>query len=91
MEDPEELINSIRKTFRELEMCTKTANERLRVFLNGLSIEEMKVKIRALNFSDKSLNFLCEGIALEHEDYEICIAAEEIKKERALKNKIAGS
>ena len=83
MEDSEEIIK-IKTTFRELEMCTKKANERLRVFLNGLSKEEMIAKIRGLNFSDKSLNFLCEGIALEHEDYEICIAVEAIKKERAL-------
>jgi hypothetical protein len=82
----EEIIKKITKTFRELEVCTKTANERLRLFLNGLSREEMKTKIKSLNFSDKSLNFLCEGIALEHEDYEICIAVEEIKKERGLKN-----
>jgi len=86
MEDKERVINEIKTTFRELEMCTKTANERLRVFLKGLSVEEMILKIRGLNFSDKSLNFLCEGIALEHEDYEICIAVEEVKKERALKN-----
>ncbi len=85
-EDPEEIIKQVRATFRELEVCTKTANERLRIFLNGLSVDEMVLKMRGLNFSDKSLNFLCEGIALEHEDYEICIAVEIIKKERALRN-----
>ncbi len=83
MEDNERLINDIKKTFRELENCTKTANERLRIFLKGLSIKEMVVKIKELNFSDKSLNFLCEGIALEHEDYEICIAVEEVKESAA--------
>jgi hypothetical protein len=85
MEDREELRKKIKETFRELERCTRTANERLRLFLNGLSVEEMIIKIKGLNFSDKSLNFLCEGIALEHEDYEICMAIEEIKKERATK------
>ena len=84
MDDSEEIIQKRRKNRRELERYTKTANERLRIFLNGLSIGEMKTKIKDLNFSDKSLNFLCEVIALEHEDYEICIAVEEIKKEQAL-------
>jgi len=85
MENQEKLSKKIKESFRELEMCTKSANERLRLFLNGLPKEEMLAKIRGLNFSDKSLNFLCEGIALSHEDYEICIAVEEIKKERAIK------
>ena len=86
MEDDEQIIGDIKTTFRDLETSTKAANERLRVFLNGLSVEEMILKIRGLNFSDKSLNFLCEGIALEHEDYEICMAVEAIKKERGLKS-----
>jgi len=75
----------LKKTFRELESRTKTANETLRLFLNGLTTDEMVVKIVGLDLSDKSLNFLCEGIAIEHEDYEICIAVQRIKKERAKK------
>jgi len=44
---------------------------------------DMVRRINELHLSDKSLIFLCEGIALEHEDYEICMAVEEIKKQRA--------
>ena len=64
-------------------------NEKLRVFLMGLSNEDMLTRIRQLNLSDKSLNFLCQGIALENEDYEICAAVEIIKKERAVNSKNA--
>ncbi len=84
MEDSGEIIKKVIKTFRELELGTKAANEKLRIFLRGLSGGEMIAKIKELNLSDRSLNFLCEGIALEHEDYEICTAVEAIKKERAL-------
>jgi len=85
MEDAHE--KKIRKTFKELEMCTRSANESLRNYLVGSSAAEMLAKIRGLDLSDRSLNFLCEGIALEHEDYEICAAVEKIKSERALMEK----
>ena len=78
-----EKTDDIKATFLELEKTAKAANEKLRVFLLGLSNDDMITRIKQLNLSDKSLNFLCEGIALEHEDYEICIAVEKIKKERA--------
>ena len=83
MENSED-VSSLKQTFLELQKHAKDANEKLRVYLNGLSLPDMKTKIIALNLSDKSLNFLCEGIALEHEDYEICAAVEQIKKERTL-------
>jgi len=72
-----------KKPFLELEKHANVANERLRVFLMGLSQPDMIARINQLELSDKSLNFLCEGIALEKEDYEICMAVEVIKKERA--------
>jgi hypothetical protein len=75
----------IRDSFLELERHSKVVNEKLRIYLNGLSRKDMKDRIIQMNLSDKSLNFLCEGIALEHEDYEICVVVEEIKRERSLK------
>ena len=85
MENQENIKNEIKQIFLELSKHAKAANENLRVFLKDLSQEEMIIRINQLNLSDKSLNFLCEGIALETEDYEICMAVEAIKKERALK------
>ena len=82
-DDEKDEILFTQKPFFELEKHAKVANERLRVFLMGLSQPEMIARIHQLDLSDKSLNFLCEGIALEHEDYEICMAVETIKKERA--------
>ena len=78
-----EKTESLKASFLDLEKNAKVVNERLRVFLMGLDPAEMLNRIRQLNLSDKSLNFLCEGIALETEDYEICIAVEKLKKERA--------
>ena len=84
MNDPEKIIEEVKQPFLELERHASIANEKLRIFLIGLTKEQMTARINQLNLSDKSLNFLCEGIALEKEDYEICIVVEEIKKERAL-------
>ncbi len=83
-EDEKDEIKITKKPFLELERHAKAANERLRVFLMGLSKTDMIDRINQLELSDKSLNFLCEGIALEKEDYEICTAVEEIKKHRLL-------
>lgn len=71
----------MKQAFRELENYADVAKEKLRVILRGLSKEDMIAQINELHLSDKSLNFLCEGIALETEDYEICAAVQEIKKE----------
>lgn len=68
----------------ELEKYADGAKDILRDLLNGLSKEDMLQEIKNLQLSDKSLNFLCEGIALETEDYEICAAVVAIKKERGL-------
>jgi len=84
-----ERSEEIKVAFLELEKNAKATNEKLRAFLMGLSNEDMLTRIRQLNLSDKSLNFLCQGIALENEDYEICIAVETIKKERAANDKNA--
>jgi hypothetical protein len=85
----ENIADDIKDCFLELERHSKIVNEKLRIYLNGLSGKEMKDRIIQMNFSDKSLAFLCEGIALEHEDYEICMAVEEIKRERGLTKGIA--
>ncbi len=81
----EEAKKEVKKTMLELEKYADAAKEKLRLHLSGLPPEEMIAKIKELNLSDKSLNFLCEGIALETEDYEICAAVEAIKKERTVK------
>ena len=82
-DDEEDDLLITRKPSFELEKHAKEANERLRVFLMGLSQTDMIARINQLELSDESLNFLCDGIALEKEDYEICMAVEIIKKERA--------
>ena len=81
-DDEKDEIRAITQPFIELERHAKDVNEKLRVYLMGLSQEDMIRRIKQLKLSDKSLNFLCEGIALEKEDYEICIAVEAIKKLR---------
>ena len=80
MENHEKVTKEVKKTFLELEKYADAAKDRLRGILFGLSKEEMIDRINELHLSDKSLNFLCEGIALETEDYEICAAVQEIKK-----------
>ncbi len=82
-EDEEDDILITKKSLFELEKHAKNANEKLRVFLMSLSPNDMIARINQLELTDRSLNFLCEGIALEHEDYEICMAVEAIKKARA--------
>ncbi len=83
MEDHGKITKQIHQTFRELGKHAVAANEKLRIFLKDLPPGDMIDRINQLNLSDKSLNFLCEGIALMKEDYEICAAVEHIKKERA--------
>jgi len=85
MENHGKITKQIHKTFLELGKHAVAANEKLRVFLKDLPPADMIDRINQLNLSDKSLNFLCEGIALMKEDYEICAAVEHIKKERARK------
>jgi len=83
MEEHQKITKQIKETFLELGKHSQIANEKLRVFLKDLPQPEMIGRINHLNLSDKSLSFLCEGIALEKEDYEICMAVETIKKQRA--------
>ena len=85
MENGKKINIEVQQTLVELENYAEVAKESLRVFLRGLPKDEMVTKIKELDLSDKSLNFLCAGIALETEDYEICSAVEEIKKERSAK------
>ena len=84
MENHEKITKKVKQTFVELEKYTGYAKVHLRILLKDLPKEEMIARINKLNLSDKSLNFLCEGIALETEDYEICDAVQSIQKERAL-------
>jgi len=87
MKNAEKISDGIMQAFSELEKHAKVVNENLRVYLKGLHKKDLKARIMQMNLSDKNLNFLCEGVALEHGDYEICIAVEEIQKERAQKQR----
>ena len=76
----------------ELGDHTSEANEKLRLFLRKLPKEEMIARINDLDLSDSSLEYLCAGVALEHEDYEICAAVQAIqlaKKEGTIPYPIA--
>ena len=77
-------MKEVKKIILEIEKYTNVAREILRIHLRGLSKEAMIVKINELNLTDKSLIFLCEVIALETEDYEICTAVTAIRKARGL-------
>jgi hypothetical protein len=83
--DNQNEAEEVKKSLRELEKYAAATKDKLRILLRSLSKEDMIVKINELNLSDKSLNFLCEGIALETEDYEICAAVQAIKVARGLK------
>jgi hypothetical protein len=87
MENDSKITKEIKNTLLELGKHSAVANEKLRIFLKDLPQQEMIDRINQLNLSDKSLNFLCEGIALEQEDYEICMAVEAIKKNRSVAQK----
>jgi hypothetical protein len=69
----------------ELEDYAKYAKERLLVVLRGLPREQMVDRINMLHLSDRSLDYLCNEIAMEHEDYEICAAVITIKNARHLR------
>jgi hypothetical protein len=81
MEKNEKNAKDMKQAFVELENYADVAKEKLRVILRGLSKSDMIARINDLHLSDRSLNFLCEGIALETEDYEICAAVQQIKKD----------
>ena len=81
-DDEKDEIRDIKLPLLELERHAKITNENLRLFLMNLNQPDMIARINQLDLSDRSLDFLCEGIALEKEDYEICMAVEAIKKQR---------
>ena len=81
MEKHQKIANDVKQTFLELENYADLAKDKIRIILRGLSKEEMIEQINDLHLSEKSLNFLCEGIALETEDYEICAAIQQIKND----------
>lgn len=78
--EQDDLLELVKQPLHELEKHARIANERIRELLNGLSKEDMIDRIHQLQLSDKSLNFLSEGIALEKDDYDICVAMEEYKR-----------
>lgn len=80
MKKHEQITKEVKGAFLELEKYADSAVERLSVILRGLSKENMIAAIIELHLSDKSLNFLCLGIALKADDHEICAAVQEIKK-----------
>ena len=77
----EDLI-ALKQSFLELERHAKAANDGLKAILKGLPKEDMIKRIKQLRLSDKSLNFLAQGIILENGDGEIVYAIEEFKKNR---------
>jgi len=81
MEKHQKIANDVKQTFLELENNAKIAKDKIRIILRGLSKEDMIDQINELHLSEKSLNFLCEGIALESEDDEICAAVQQIKND----------
>lgn len=70
----------------ELGDHTSEANEKLRLFLRKLPKGEMIARINDLNLTDDSLEYLSMGVALEHEDYEICAAVQAIQQRRKEKD-----
>lgn len=82
----EKVTKEVRYTFNELEKYTEAAKKRLLIHLKDLPKKEMIDRINDLRLSDKNLNYLCFGIALEAEEYEICAAVQTVQRERALKN-----
>lgn len=89
MEKHEKVTKKVTHTFNELESYTEAAKKRLIIHLKDLPKNEMISRINELHLSDRNLNYLCFGIALEIEEYEICAAVQAIQKERALKNIIS--
>lgn len=76
----EEMMNDLNKRLKELQEIMKS---KLVEFLNGRTVEQVK---EDLHYStDEELEWLCENIALEHEYYEVCIAAQSLIAERKKK------
>jgi hypothetical protein len=80
-------IQLLKDIIRQLAELDKVVKGKLRVFLRGKNINEMKEVLRELD--ETSLNLLCE-MSLPHEDYEICQAVHEVLDEKKEKGKGAG-
>ena len=80
MENQERITSEVTGCFYELEKSAKAAKVQLRKILKGLSKVQMISEINRLQLSDQCLNILCEEQVMDTLDYEICIAAQEIKK-----------
>ena len=72
-------LSHLKEIIRQLTELDKVVKSKLRVFLKGKNMEEIKEVLRELDKS--SLHVLCE-MSLPDEDYEICQAVQEVLKEK---------
>jgi hypothetical protein len=79
MEYPNNIKKEAPGNFTELEYYLPHEKEKVIGLLRGLPREEMITRIKQLELSETSLDYLCFHIALESEDYEICAAVINIK------------
>lgn len=70
-------------TDKEVEEVVEKAKEKLRLFFRGMTADEKVAEFRF--WPDEQIVDLCETLALETEDYEICHAAQVVKSERGIK------
>ena len=81
MENLERITLEVKDSFCELERFANAAKDQLRKILKGHSKARMIAEINKLQLSDRCINLLCEGQVFDAQDYEICLAVREIKKE----------
>jgi hypothetical protein len=72
-------LEQLKEIIRQLAEMDKVVKTKLRGFLKGKSIQEMKEVLRELDKT--SLELLCE-MSLPEEDYEICQAVMEVLSEK---------
>ena len=71
------------KAISELLESAEIVKKKVKDYYLGLSKEERIERMRELD--DSTILWICEGLALEMEAYEICADAQIIKIERGLK------
>jgi hypothetical protein len=72
-------LSLLKEIIRQLTELDKVVKSKLRVFLKGKNMEEIKEVLRELD--KPSLHVLCE-MSLPDEDYEICQAVQEVLHEK---------
>ncbi len=81
---------SMKKSFDDLLKSLAEAKqigiEKVLAFYRAKTVPEMKTS--TLDLDDETLDWLCEELAMESEDYEICQAVLEIKSERSANNAV---